>query len=305
VALRGTGTPPPPTPQPRAVVTASAQGQGAVTPAGATSYATGGTATYAATPAAGQVFLGWALDGQFVGYASPLTFTVDANRTLVATFAPRPTFADMPPTDPDHEAITRLAALGIVNPQGVNGSGRFEPERGVARAEVAAFVARLYGWEREFHANPFPDRCDPQGNCVDPLLWNAVAALADYGVVGGYSDADTCQSAGTTAPCYLPRDPVSRLQVVSVVARAFTRAPDLRPTGYWDRLPAVPGQYANVPDEGTQRSDLATYRQNAGPIPGQAGDGQFPDPSGAATRRFILQALFQAYQAQFGTDSVP
>jgi len=306
VALTGTGTPPPASPAPRSVVTASAQGQGSVTPAGATSYATGGSATYAAVPAAGQVFVGWTLDDAYVGYASPLTFIVPANRTLVATFVARPTFADVPTSDPDYQAITTLAALGIVNPTGVNGSGQFQPGRAVARAEVAAFIARAFGWEREFHGNSFPDKCDPSGaNCVDDALWNAVAALRDYGVVGGYNDAATCGALGTTAPCYLPRESVLKVQVVSIVARAFTKAPDLRPTGFWDRLAAVAGQYANVPDSGTQRSDLATYRANAGAIPGQTSDAQFPQPTDAATRRFVIQALWQAMQATFGQDRVP
>jgi len=306
VALTGTGTPPPASPAPRSVVTASAQGQGSVTPAGATSYATGGSATYAAVPAAGQVFVGWTLDDAYVGYVSPLTFIVPANRTLVATFVARPTFADVPTSDPDYQAITTLAALGIVNPTGVNGSGQFQPGRAVARAEVAAFIARAFGWEREFHGNSFPDKCDPSGaNCVDDALWNAVAALRDYGVVGGYNDAATCGALGTTAPCYLPRESVLKVQVVSIVARAFTKAPDLRPTGFWDRLAVVAGQYANVPDSGTQRSDLATYRANAGAIPGQTSDAQFPQPTDAATRRFVIQALWQAMQATFGQDRVP
>jgi hypothetical protein len=155
------------------------------------------------------------------------------NRTLVATFAARPEFSDVSITDADHWAITFFAALGIINPQGVNGSGQFQPERLVARAEIAALIARTFGWDNEFHRNAFPDKCDAAGNCVDDELWNNVAALADYGVVGGYTDSATCQSAGTTAPCYLPRDNVSRVQIVSIVARAFTKTPDLRATGVW------------------------------------------------------------------------
>jgi len=89
------------------------------------------------------------------------------------------------------------------------------------------------------------------------------------------------------------------------VARAFTKAPDLRPTGFWDRLAANPAQYTNVPDAGSQRSDLATYRANAGPVPGQANDGTFPQPTDPATRRFVIEVLWQAYSAQFGVDRVP
>jgi len=307
-AATATPLPPPPPPPPPNVtyaINATASGAGTVSPAGATSYVAGAQATYTAA-AAEQVFLGWALDGSYVGYANPLTVTVNGAHGLVARFAPRPTFADVPSSDPDYQAITTLAALGIINPSGVNGGGQFQPERGVARAEVAAFVARVFGWQTETHANRFPDQCDPKGqNCLDAELWNTVAALQDYGVVGGYTDRATCAASGTTAPCYLPRDPVLRLQIVSIVARAFTKAPDVRATGFWERLTAVAGQYTNVPDSGTQRSDLATYRANAGALPGQIADATFPAPTDAATRRFVIETLWQAYNAQFGVDRVP
>ena len=57
-------------------------------------------------------FTGWTLDGIYVGYSSPLTFTVNGNRSLVAQFVARPAFADVPASDPDYQAITFLAALG-------------------------------------------------------------------------------------------------------------------------------------------------------------------------------------------------
>jgi parallel beta-helix repeat protein len=308
VTLSGTGVAPAsPSPAPATyTVTVSRVGAGTVSP-GTGTYTAGSTASFTAQAAAGQVFLGWTLDGQYVGFASPLTFTVDGNRSLVAQFAARPTFSDVPASDPDHQAITFLAAAGIINPQGVNGSGRFEPGREVARAEVAAFVARVFGWDDEFHASRFPDRCDPQGqNCVDDELWNNVGALADYGVVGGYTDAATCRAAGFEAPCYLPRDPVKRVQIVSIVARAFIKQPDLRPTGFWDRRDADPAQYTNVPDEGTQRSDLTTYRANAGQVPGTSADDRtFVNPEDAASRRYVIQVLYQAFAAQYGTDRVP
>lgn len=265
-----------------------------------------GHATYVATPAAGQVFAGWTLDGVYLGYASPLTLAYSVSHTLVARFVARPTFGDIPASDPDYRAITTLAALGIINAAGVNGSGNFEPARKVARAEVAAFLARAFDWEDETHGNPFPDKCDPAGaNCIDDALWNSVAALRDYGVVGGYPDAATCRGLGTTAPCYDPRGGVLRVQAVSIVARAFTLTPILRTTGFWDQLAADPRQYTNVPDAGSQRSDLVTYRTNAGPVPGQVSDAQFPQPGDAASRRFVVQVLWQAMQATFGTDRVP
>jgi len=66
---------------------------------------------------------------------------------------------------------------------------------------------------------------------------------------------------------------------------------------YQPPLPTpTPAQYTNGPDGGTQRSDLATCRAN---------DGTFPAPTDPATRRFIVEVLWQAYSAQFGTDRVP
>ena len=60
-----------------------------------------------------------------------------------------------------------------------------------------------------------------------------------------------------------------------------------------------------MPDAGSQCRDLATYRANAGPIPGQASNGTFPAPNEAATRRFVIEALWQAYSAVYGVDRVP
>ncbi len=59
------------------------------------------------------------------------------------------------------------------------------------------------------------------------------------------------------------------------------------------------------PADTARRGGLATYRANAGPIPGQASDGTCPQPIEAATRRFVIATLWQAYGAQFGVDRVP
>jgi len=319
VATPVTPTPVTPTPTPSPIptpstpasvaytVSASASGPGAISPTGTSTYGVSTQAAYTATATGNAVFVGWTLDGVYVGYASPLNFVVNNNRTLVATFVARTSFSDVPTTDADYQAITFLTALGIINPNGVNGSGQFQPDRAVNRAEISAFIARLFGLEGEFHANTFPDRCLPSdpNNCIDARLWNDVAALKDYGVVGGYTDSNTCTAAGTTAPCYLPRDSVKRVQVLSIIARSFIKTPDLHPTSFWDRLAVNSAQYTNVGTEGTQRSDLTTYRTNAGPIPGQTSDATFPSPEGDGSRRFVIEALFQAFAAQFSVDRVP
>jgi uncharacterized repeat protein (TIGR02543 family) len=285
-------------------VTVSQEGAGTVSP-GTGSYPAGTEATFHATADAGQIFLGWTLDGEYVGFPGTLKFTVSANRTLKAVFAATPTFSDVPTTEPDYYAITFLAALGIINPNGVNGSGQFQPDRDVVRAEMASFVARVFAWNKEFHVNYFPDKCDGAGaNCVDDELWNNVAALADYGVVGGYSDQATCASVGTTSPCYLPRDPVLRVQVISIITRAFIKTPQ-HPDAFWDRLPADLAQYTNVPNTGTQRSDLTTYTDHVEVFPDVTDVTTFPNPTGNGTRRFVVAALFEAFHSWYGLDHIP
>ena len=99
---------------------------------------------------------------------------------------------------------------------------------------------------------------------------------------------------------------MQRVQVVSIVARAFIKTPDLRPTGFWDRLARRPGASTPTwPNSGTQRSDLTTYRANVGAIPGQVQRRQLRRPERRGSRLFVIQVLYAAFNAQFGTDRVP
>ncbi len=49
---------------------------------------------------------------------------------------------------------------------------------------------------------------------------------------------------------------------------------------------------------------LAGWLPGAG-VARAANDSTFPQPTDAATRRFVIQALWQAMQATFGQDRVP
>jgi len=131
----------------------------------------------------------------------------------------------------------------------------------------------------------------------DVAVFFTIVILVVFVVTSGYLSQPRAAQAAD--------DPFLRIQIVSIVTRAFTKTPALRPTGFWERQPAVGGQYTNIPDNGTQRSDLATYRQNAGPIPEQVNDGTFPDLNGVAARRFMIAVLWQAFSAQYGVDRVP
>ena len=130
------------------------------------------------------------------------------------------------------------------------------------------------------------------------------ARLAARGLICSMSRSGQCRD-NAMAESFFATLKSERTAIQRWPTRAFTTAPDLRPTGFWDRLAAVASQYTNVPDAGSQCSDLATYRANAGPIPGQASNGTFPAPNEAATCRFVIEALWQAYSAVYGMDRVP
>jgi hypothetical protein len=157
------------------------------------------------------------------------------------------------------------------------------------------------GWSGESHGNLFPDQCDPNGReCIDDELWNAVATLNFYNVARGFSSATDCGAAGTTTPCYLPRNPTANVQVIAFISRAMVAR------GYW--APATdddPNLYPNIPASSGHRLDLVTYVRNAGPVPGQSASGDFAGYERIATRAFFAEALWQAYSAHFGTNHIP
>lgn len=280
----------------------SVVGSGSVATNPARPWAPNTPVTFTATPSAGWLFTGWTINGYQEGWANPLTATVDDRFSVVANFAPLPTFGDVPSDAPSYEAVKQLAARGII--KGCDQAATpplFCPNDTVVRAQSAAFIARaMPGWDGQDWGNPFPDKCDPAGqNCIDNNLWRNVGTLNHYGVATGYTDTATCSSAGTTAPCYLPRQGVLNIQVISFLTRAMIAR------GYWARQPDNPSLYTNVPASGTQRSDLATYVFYAGAIPGRPTNGPFTDYDQPAPRSFFAQAEWQALDSYFRVDRVP
>jgi hypothetical protein len=268
---------------PAATVTASATGGGTVSPAGATAFPTGTLATYSAIPAAGQLFLGWTLDGADVGFASPLTFTVGGDRTLVARFAARPAFADVAGGTPAGDAITQLAARGVIKGYG---DGAYGPGDPVLRAQMAALIVRAFGWGASNPGGPVPFS-DLGG--IDPELQRAIAILAQRGIIGGYGD-------GT----FGPTDRVLHVQVISFIARGMVQA------GYWTAVTQDdPTLYPNVPLGSGHRLDLLTYTKYAGAIPDRPANQDWGDWATAASRGWTAQVLWQALASQFGVDRVP
>ena len=251
---------------------------------GGGSYHEGAVASLNAAPAAAQVFTGWTIDGQFEGWANPLTITMNANHTAVAGFGGRLTFADAGPSQTGAtEAIAQLAARGII--KGCDPDAKlFCPTDPTLRAQMAALIVRAMGWGNEHPANPFPDR-----NGVDDELWQAIAILAGHQVAKGYSDGNY----GTT-------DPVLNAQVISFITRAMVNH------GYWQARPDDGTVYPNVAPGSGHRVDLTTYDYYAGLVRGTpSATGNFDGWDAASSRAYFAFALWQALDSYFKVDRVP
>lgn len=180
------------------------------------------------------------------------------------------TFCDVPPGSPYYDAVTQLAARGVI---GGYDNGCFGPGDATLRAQMAALIARAMGWNNENHGTPFPDR-----GPVDDNLWRNVGTLAHYNVARGYQD-------GT----YQPTGTVLYAQTISFISRAMV-AKQL-----WTARGDNPALYPNVPVSSGHRADIATYVANAGRLPGTSSTTQqwvvWDQPS---TRGWFALALWQA-----------
>ena len=134
--------------------------------------------------ASNSVFTGWKLDGVFVGWASPLTLTMDIDHTMEATFVPVPTFGDVPGGKTYTDAVLQLAARDIIRGCDQTATPRlYCPADLTLRAQMAALIARASGWDAEDHNNAFPDR-----GPIDDGLWRNIGTVAFYNVARGYTD---------------------------------------------------------------------------------------------------------------------
>jgi len=278
-------------------LTLSSSGPGSATGNG--SFAPGAVATLHPIPNVGAIFVGWTIDNVFDGWADPREITMNTDHTVVAYFAARPSFPDVPGSDPAYEAISQLAARGIIH--GYQ-DGTFGPGDPTLRAQMAALIARAIPsvpqsgpgigpltWAVEAHGNPFTDQ-----GVVDADLWRNVGTLNFYDVAHGYTDAPTCASAGVAPPCYLPTDNVTYVQVISFITRALVTK------GYWQEATVDdPDLYPNIPAASGHRLDVLTYYQNTQPIPGTTPGGTWATWDQAATRAWFALALWQALDSIF------
>ncbi len=261
------------------ILTLTSDGPGAVlADRQADTYAPDSVVTLIARAGGGAVFVGWYVDGLDTGWANPLTLTMNANHAVVATFAPRPVFADVPANAPVAEAIVQLAARGVIKGYGFP-DNRFGPDDVTLRAQMAALIARAMGWDGEDYGTPFGDRAG-----TDHDLWRKVGTLAHHGVARGYAN-------GT----FNPTDPVLHAQTISFITRAMVAK------GYWAPQADNAALYPNVPAESGHRGDLATFAAYAGDVPGAAATAIWEEWDRPVTRAWFAITLWQALDHHFGT----
>jgi hypothetical protein len=282
VPLRGNGTP-----EPQYTVTVNVAGNGctaAIAPMGPYQGNETVTLTVNYNPAT-TIFIGWTLDGNYVGYASPLDFNVaGSSHNVLATCVPRPGFSDVNAGTPYNEAIIQLAARGVIKGFG---NGNFGPNDGIVRAQMAAITVRLAGWSNITKQNIFSDRCNATG-CVDDELWNSVAVTAFFQVARGYEDNT-----------YRPFDPVANIQAVAFITRTMVKL------GLWEFQPDNPAIYPNILVGTGHRIDISTYYFYAGAVPGTNAANPWPQWDQPATRAYFAGIYWQAYASYYGVDRVP
>ena len=252
----------------------------AATWAGDSPYPLGTVVTLEAITASNGVFTGWTIDGVFQGWATPLTLTMDRPHTVVATFAGRPRFGDLPPGPPPYEAITQLAARGIV--RGYE-NGDFGPNDTTLRAQMAALIVRAMGWEGENRSESVQRswRCGRW-----PLA------------LGRHARGVRCGAWLRRWDLWHPRprlaDPDDRLHHPRDDPRRALG-------GSAGRSGALPG------DSGSSghREDLATFVYYAGAPPGTTLGGSWATWDTASSRAWFATALWHALDSYYNIDRTP
>jgi len=118
------------------------------------------------------------------------------------TYAPvagQQTFSDVAPGDPFYLEIEWMAATGLANGYA---DGRFGASDPISREAVAAFLHRMGGTRTPSAPAPFSDV--PAGS----VFADAIAWLAEVGVINGYSDGR-----------FGPSDPISREAMAAFLYR--------------------------------------------------------------------------------------
>ncbi|WP_303966554.1 S-layer homology domain-containing protein [Sporosarcina ureae] len=121
---------------------------------------------------------------------------------LSSMAASKQPFPDVPATKHFAKAVNELAERNII---GGYPDGTFKPGNNITRGQAAAIIAKMIKLDMNNVKNPgFKDVTKANG------YYNAIAALAEAGIIGGYEDGR-----------YGPNDPVKRGQFASILVKAF------------------------------------------------------------------------------------
>jgi hypothetical protein len=106
-----------------------------------------------------------------------------------------------------------------------------------------------------------------------------------------------------------PFDRVTRVQMISLIARAFDAYDG--PSPAWNTITMDDDTiYPQVLPGSPHRLDVVTYARNAGAIPHTSSTASWPDDPvtgqhAPASRAFVAEALWRAYAFYYGTNRVP
>lgn len=135
-------------------------------------------------------------------YASFLAASLAAGVVVAEPKVEAATFSDVHANDYFYEAVTKLSEKGIIS--GYN-DGTFKPYQNVTRGQAAKIIANAIGLDVKNVANPhFSDVP------ITSEYYGAIAALANKGIISGYSD-------GT----FKPNAFVQRYHIAKILVKAF------------------------------------------------------------------------------------
>lgn len=222
------------------------------------------------------------------GYTRPVGARCDIGPVEWGATGPPPScagFLDVPPDHPACPAIAVLVTRGILRATGTPWP-QFLPDDPSYRLGVVDLLLAALDWEYEPDGpRAFADTDSSFRGPLDPagILANKCDA-AGRCVAQGFAPTN-CYGG---LPCFYPFLEVTRAQAISLIARALVVSADYA----WEPSPAATNPYTGVP--AVHASDVATYVQNAGPIPdAPATSGGWNAP---ASRAWVAMALAQALQ---------
>ncbi|MFN8516444.1 MAG: S-layer homology domain-containing protein [Thermomicrobiales bacterium] len=257
-------------------------------------YRLGNTQQFSAASNATHVFLGWEIGNLSMGWSPSIDMLIRESVEVIAIYAPRPHFDDVPPGQLYTEAVHNLAARGLILGYG---NGRFGPDDIVNRAQMAALIARATpagpgtppssvapncvadSWDCEDWGNDFVDR----GGLV-ASLWRNIGTLQHYGVASGYDGVH-----------FGPNNDVTYAQTISFITRTMVKK------GYWVNRPDAPQIFPGVP--AAHDLDIRTFEYYTGNTPSGPGPWSAAQWNSGATRGWFARALWAALLGYWGNDA--